>query len=67
VLTSGKGKSEKTRNEEPTDAQNSCRYGGLEDEDDEEEWRAVEQSPAKREGIRISDHVRCRYVCSWTP
>ena len=65
--TSGEGKSEKMRNEEPTAAQNSCHYGGLEDEDDKEEWRAIEQSPAKRKGMHISDHVCCRYVCSCTP
>ena len=37
MSTSGEGKSEKTRNKEPMAAQNSCCYGGLEDEDDKEE------------------------------
>ena len=31
------------------------------------EWRAIEQSPAKREGVHISDHVHCRYICSCIP
>ena len=35
--TSGESKSEKMHNKEPNDFQNSCCYGGLEDEDDEEE------------------------------
>ena len=65
--TSGKGKLEKMRSEEPTATQNSCHYGGLEDEDDEEEWRVIEQSPAKQEGVCISDHMHCHYVCSCTP
>ena len=42
MSTLGKGKSEKTRNEEPMATQNSCCYGGLEDEDNKEEWRAIE-------------------------
>ena len=67
MSTSGEGKLEKMHNEEPTAAQNSCHYGGLKDEDDEEEWRAIEQSPAKWEGVHISDHVHCRYICSCTP
>ena len=66
--TSGESKSEKMHNEEPNDFQNSFRYGGLKDEDDEEKWRVIEQSLAKQGlGVRISDHVRCRYACSWTP
>ena len=47
---------------EPMDVQTSCHYGGLEDEDDKEEWEAIRQSPVKERGVRISDHVSCRYV-----
>lgn len=65
--TSGAGNSEKVRDEEPANVQNSSRYGGLEDEDDEEEWRVIKQSPVKERGVRVSDHVRRRYVRSWTP
>jgi hypothetical protein len=52
------GDAEKVHDEEPMDVY-SCHYGGLEDEDDEEEWEAIKQSPAKQQGVRISDHVRC--------
>lgn len=59
--SSTSGNSEKVRDEEPI-AQTSCRYGGLEDEDDEEEWEAIRQSPVKEKGVRIIDRVRCHYV-----
>ena len=55
---------EKVRYKEPM---TSCRYGGLEDEDDTEEWEAINQCPIKEPGVRISDHVRCRYSRSSTP
>ena len=55
--------SKKARNEEPIDIQFSCREGGLEDEDDQEEWEAIRQCPVKERGVRIFDHVHCRY-CS---
>jgi hypothetical protein len=54
--------SEKVSDKEPMEVQTSCRYGGLEDEDDEEEWQAVKQSPIKAKGVRISNHVRRSYV-----
>ena len=53
---------EEVRDEEPKDVQTSCRYGGLEDEDDTEEWEAIRRSPIKERGVRISDHVSCRHV-----
>ena len=56
------GDSEKVRDKEPTDVQTGSHDGGLDDEDDEEEWEAMRQSPAKERGVRISDHVRCHYV-----
>jgi hypothetical protein len=59
------GNSEKVL--EPTDVQTSCRYGGLEDEDDNEEFETFKRSPVKERGVRISDHVSCRYVCLSTP
>lgn len=65
--TSTPGDSEKVRDNGPKDVQTSVRYGGLEDEDDDEEWEAIRQSPVKEPGVRISDHVRCRYVHFSTP
>lgn len=53
------GDSEKVCDKEPTDVQTMCHYGGLEDEDDNEEWEAIKQSPVKERGVRISDHVCC--------
>ena len=65
--TSTSGDSEKVHDDEPKDVQTSVRYGGLEDEDDDEEWEAIRQSPVKEPGVRISDHVRCRCVRFSTP
>jgi hypothetical protein len=53
--------------QQPIGAQNSSHYGGLEDEDDKEEWEAIKQSPVKERGVRISDHVRCHHVRLLTP
>lgn len=60
------GNSEKVCEKEPM-VHTSCRYGGLEDEDDEEEWEAIRQSPVKEKGVRIFDRVRCFYVSLSTP
>ncbi len=51
------GDSEKVPDEEPMDVQT-----GLEDEDDKEEWKGISQSPVKKRGVRISDHVHFRRV-----
>ena len=59
--------SEKVCDNKPKDVQTSVRYGGLEDEDDDKEWEAIRQSPVKEPGVRISDHVCCRYVRFSTP
>jgi hypothetical protein len=37
--------------------QGDVRYGGLEDEDDNKEWEAIQQSPVKGKGVRRSDTV----------
>ena len=51
------GDSEKVPDEEPMDVQT-----GLEDKDDKEEWKGISQSPVKKRGVRISDHVHFRRV-----
>lgn len=61
------GDSETVRYNEPMNFQTSAGYGGLEDEDDDEEWETIKQSPAKGPGVRISDHVNRRYVRLSTP
>ena len=38
---------------EPMDILTSCHYGGLEDEDDNEEWETIKQSPIKEQGVRV--------------
>ena len=60
--TSTSANSEKACDKEPVDVQAGCRYGGLEDEDDGEEWEAIRQSLVKPQGVRISDHVHHRCV-----
>jgi hypothetical protein len=65
--TSTSGDLEKVRDKEPIDVQTGVGYGGLEDEDDNEEWEAIKLSPVKGPGVRISDHVRRRYVRLSTP
>jgi hypothetical protein len=61
------GDPNKVRGKVPTVAQTSCRYGGLEDEDDTEECEAIMQSPVKEQGVCISDHVSHHYVPVLTP
>jgi hypothetical protein len=53
------GNAEMVCDEEPMGALNSCHYGGLDDEDDTQEWEAIRQSPVKERGVRIVDDVRC--------
>jgi hypothetical protein len=66
-ISTGAGDSKTVRHKEPMNVQTSAGYGGLEDEDDNEEWEAIKWSPAKGPGVRISDHVNRRYVRLLTP
>jgi hypothetical protein len=61
------GDLEKVRDKEPINVQTGVGYGGLEDEDDNEEWEAIKLSLVKGPGVCISDHVCCHYVCLLTP
>ena len=65
ILTLGNFKM--VRYNEPMNFQTSAGYGGLEDEDDNEEWETIKQSLAKGPGVRISDHVNHHYVRLSTP
>ena len=65
ILTSGD--SETVCYNKPMNFQTSAGYSGLEDEDDNEEWETIKQSPAKGPGVHISDHVNRCYVCLLTP
>jgi hypothetical protein len=67
ALTSTSGDLEKVHDKEPIDVQTDIGYGGLEDEDDNEEWKAIKLSPIKGPGVHISDHVCCCYVCLSAP